>query len=112
MTVSTEIAEIDLASANVASDVDSSELIAQLSSRIMILQQQAQSLYQFPANKDGKQQRSILQQQIRALYQQIFMLEKENAQKLHKQDNYLSVALSVATHAAHLRNRNFFGDAH
>jgi uncharacterized protein (DUF2062 family) len=46
-------------------DHDPTELVAQLSHRILILQQQAQSLARFPANRDGKQQRQLLQQQIR-----------------------------------------------
>jgi hypothetical protein len=58
-------------------DHDPTELVAQLSHRILILQQQAQSLARFPANRDGKQQRQLLQQQIRTLYQQLFALEQQ-----------------------------------
>ncbi|WP_075257713.1 FlxA-like family protein [Herbaspirillum camelliae] len=82
-------------------DHDPAELIAQLSHRILILQQQAQSLARFPANKDGKQQRQLLQQQIRNLYQQLFVLEQQQAQQRRRSDNYLSMALSMAAHAAH-----------
>ncbi|ADJ63188.1 hypothetical protein G5B88_08390 [Herbaspirillum seropedicae] len=82
-------------------DPDPAELIAQLSHRILILQQQAQSLARFPANKDGKQQRQLLQQQIRNLYQQLFVLEQQQAQQRRRSDNYLSMALSMAAHAAH-----------
>ncbi|NUU02510.1 FlxA-like family protein [Herbaspirillum robiniae] len=89
-------------------DTDPSELIAQLSNRIVILQQQAQSLSRFPANKDGRQQRTLLQQQIRTLYQQIFLLEQQHARSRQHGDNYLSMALSVAAHAAHAYSRDVF----
>lgn len=82
-------------------DHDPTELVAQLSHRILILQQQAQSLARFPANRDGKQQRQLLQQQIRTLYQQLFALEQQQAQLRRRNENYLSMALSVAAHAAH-----------
>ncbi len=82
-------------------DHDPAELIAQLSNRILILQQQAQSLVRFPANKDGKQQRSLLQQQIRTLYQQLFALEQQDACQRQRGENYLGMALSMAARAAH-----------
>lgn len=82
-------------------DHDPAELVAQLSHRILILQQQAQSLARFPGNRDGKQQRQLLQQQIRTLYQQLFALEQQQAQMRKRSENYLSMALSVAAHAAH-----------
>ncbi|ALU88763.1 hypothetical protein Hrubri_1554 [Herbaspirillum rubrisubalbicans M1] len=82
-------------------DNEPAELVAQLSHRILILQQQAQSLMRFPANRDGKQQRQLLQQQIRNLYQQLFVLEQQQAQRRMRSENYLSMALSVAAHAAH-----------
>ncbi|MBG7618784.1 hypothetical protein I5R65_04855 [Herbaspirillum sp. AP02] len=82
-------------------DHDPAELIEQLSHRILILQQQAQSLARFPANRDGKQQRQLLQQQIRTLYQQLFVLEQQQARQRMRSENYLSMALSVAAHAAH-----------
>lgn len=85
-------------------DSDPSELVAQLSNRIVILQQQVQSLSQFPANKDAKRQRSILQQQIRTLYQQIFLREQQHSASRQRGENYLSMALSVAAHAAHARH--------
>ncbi|BEV14762.1 FlxA-like family protein [Herbaspirillum sp. DW155] len=80
---------------------DPAELVAHLSHRILILQQQAQSLARFPGNRDGKQQRQLLQQQIRTLYQQLFALEQQQAQMRMRSENYLSMALSVAAHAAH-----------
>jgi hypothetical protein len=89
-------------------DTDPSELIAQLSSRIMILQQQGRSLDRFPGNPDLHLQRNILQQQIRTLYQQIFVLEQQYARSRQRSENYLSVALSMAAHAAHSNNRQFF----
>lgn len=89
-------------------DHDPSELIAQLSNRIVILQQQAQSLARFPANKDGKQQLNLLQQQIRTLYQQIFLLEQQSAGERGHGHNYLSMALSVAAHAANAYSRDVF----
>ncbi len=82
-------------------DSDSAELVAELSSRILVLQQQAQSLGRFPGNKDGKQQRNLLQQQIRALYQQLFMLEQQDARQRMRGENYLGMALSMAAQAAH-----------
>ncbi|MAF06062.1 FlxA-like family protein [Herbaspirillum huttiense] len=82
-------------------DHDPAELVAQLSHRILLLQQQAQSLARFPGNRDGKQQRQLLQQQIRNLYQQLFALEQQQAQQRRRSENYLSMALSVAAHAAH-----------
>ncbi|WP_050467184.1 FlxA-like family protein [Herbaspirillum chlorophenolicum] len=91
-----------------AFDNGTSELVAQLSSRIVILQQQAQSLSRFPANKDGKQQHNILQQQIRNLYQQIFLLEQQDTRNRHRAENYLSMALSVAAHTAHVRSCSHF----
>lgn len=104
MTVISECAELDSATDHPAGsrpDNDPSELIAQLSNRIVILQQQAQSLIRFPANKDRKQQRSLLLQQIRTLYQQIFLLEQCHSRQRERGDNYLGMALSVAAHAAH-----------
>lgn len=75
-------------------DHDPAELVAQLSHRILLLQQQAQSLARFPGNRDGKQQRQLLQQQIRNLYQQLFALEQQQAQQRRRSENYLSMALS------------------
>ena len=77
------------------------ELMAELSNRILVLQQQAQALGRFPGNKDGKQQRSLLQQQIRSLYQQLYSLEQQDARQRMRNENYLSMALSMAAHAAH-----------
>ncbi|WDZ94745.1 FlxA-like family protein [Herbaspirillum sp. WKF16] len=111
MAVISEYAETETAVANPVADTldnDPSELIAQLSNRIVILQQQSHSLNRFPANKDGKQQRSLLQQQIRTLYQQIFLLEQQSAGKRRHGDNYLSMALSVAAHAANAYSRDVF----
>jgi hypothetical protein len=92
-------------------DNDPSELIAQLSNRIVILQQQTQSLSRFPSNKDGKQQRNLLLQQIRSLYQQIFVLEQRHSRHRERGENYLSMALSVAAHAAHAYSREVFAAA-
>ncbi len=82
-------------------DSDPAELVAELSNRILVLQQQTQSLGRFPGNKDGKQQRNLLQQQIRALYQQLFVLEQQDARQRMRGENYLGMALSMAAHAAH-----------
>lgn len=103
MNVAYEQEQAAPASAAVADtlDHDPAELVAQLSHRILILQQQAQSLARFPGNRDGKQQRQLLQQQIRTLYQQLFALEQQQAQMRKRSENYLSMALSVAAHAAH-----------
>ncbi|MCI1003941.1 FlxA-like family protein [Herbaspirillum sp. C7C8] len=86
-------------------DHDPAELVAQLSHRILLLQQQTQSLARFPANRDGKQQRQLLQQQIRTLYQQLFVLEQQQARQRRRGENYLTMALSVAAHAAHQHAR-------
>ncbi|MCA1325460.1 hypothetical protein [Herbaspirillum sp. alder98] len=97
-----EVADVDQV------DTDPSEQIAHLSSRIVILQQQGRSLDRFPGNPDVRLQRNILQQQIRTLYQQIFVLEQQYARSRQRSENYLSVALSMAAHAAHNSSRQFF----
>lgn len=102
----TELEDQKTAAAADRVDSDPTELIAQLGNRIVILQQQTQSLAQFPGNRDGKQQRHLLQQQIRTLYQQIFLLEQRYAQSRDRAENYLSVALSMAARAAHSRNND------
>lgn len=99
---SMQVAEVD------QPDADPSEQIAHLSSRIVILQQQGRSLDRFPRNPDVRSQRNILQQQIRTLYQQIFLLEQQYARTRQRSENYLSVALSMAAHAAHSSSRQFF----
>ncbi|MBP0600147.1 FlxA-like family protein [Herbaspirillum sp. LeCh32-8] len=111
MAILSELAENEMAVEHPVTDTldnDPSELIAELSNRIVILQQQAQSLARFPSNKDGKQQRNLLQQQIRSLYQQIFLLEQQHARSRNHGDNYLSMALSVAAHTAHAYSRDVF----
>ncbi|EJN08200.1 hypothetical protein [Herbaspirillum sp. YR522] len=97
-----QVAEVD------GVETDPSEQIAHLSSRIVILQQQGRSLDRFPRNPDARSQRNILQQQIRTLYQQIFLLEQQYARTRQRSENYLSVALSMAAHAAHSSSRQFF----
>ena len=82
-------------------DSDPAELLAELGSRILVLQQQAQSLGRFPSNKDAKQQRNLLQQQIRTLYQQLFALEQQDARRRMRGENYLGMALSMAAQVAH-----------
>jgi len=104
-----DVADIDQADQVELTDTDQSdqsEQIAQLSSRIVILQQQGHSLDRFPGNPDVRLQRNILQQQIRTLYRQIFALEQQSSRQ--RPDNYLSVALSMAAHAAHNNTRQFF----
>lgn len=89
-------------------DADTAEQVAHLSSRIVILQQQVLALSRFPGNKDGKQQRNLLQQQIRTLYQQLYLLEQNHARQHLREENYLSVALSMATHAANSHSGGTF----
>ena len=78
---------------------DISARIAQLSTQIMALQQQAQANVMFPAV--SVEQGELLQrQQIQAHYQEIFHLERAYAQLRNRRPNHLSVVLAVAASAA------------